>query len=127
MEGPVLSLSLPVSTMGENSRFEGRRGCGQDVPVKLEASILLLSAVLALRISLILVVPLLCCSLWFSCSHVSGPVSSPWKPVPTSSMEATRPFSPIMPSVGAVTREISFKRVDLPAPLRPMMPMRSPF
>lgn len=47
MEGPVLSLSLPVSTMGENSRFEGRRGCGQDVPVKLEASILLLSAAMS--------------------------------------------------------------------------------
>ena len=41
MEGPVLSLSLPVLTTGENSCFQGRQGCGQDVPVKLEASILL--------------------------------------------------------------------------------------
>lgn len=41
IEGPVLSLSLPVPTTGENSCFQGRQGCGQDVPVKLEASILL--------------------------------------------------------------------------------------
>lgn len=41
MEGPVLSFSLPVSAVGENSCFEGRRGCGQDVPGKQEASILL--------------------------------------------------------------------------------------
>lgn len=40
-EGPVLSFSSPVSAVGENSCFEGRRGCGQDAPVKQEALVLL--------------------------------------------------------------------------------------
>ena len=56
----------------------------------------------------------------------SRPVISPLKPVPTSSMLATRPLIFISPAEGAVMRLSSFKRVDLPAPLRPMMPRASP-
>ena len=56
----------------------------------------------------------------------SRPVISLLKPVPTSSMEATRPRSRISPSVGAVMRDRIFNNVDLPAPLRPMMPSASP-
>ena len=57
----------------------------------------------------------------------SRPVISLLKPVPTSSMEATRPRMRISPSEGAVMRESSFSKVDLPAPLRPMMPRASPW
>src|SRR2546423_14420525 len=56
----------------------------------------------------------------------SRPVSSGWKPVPTSKSEPTRPFTSTSPSVGAVMRERIFKSVDFPAPLRPMMPTTSP-
>ena len=56
----------------------------------------------------------------------SRPVSSAWKPVPTSSRLATRPRSRIRPSVGGVIRESSFSSVLLPAPLRPTTPITSP-
>ncbi len=52
----------------------------------------------------------------------SRPVSSGWKPVPTSSSEPTRPRTVTVPSVGSVTRERILSRVLLPAPLRPTMP-----
>src|SRR5436190_4877350 len=56
----------------------------------------------------------------------SRPVSSGWKPVPTSSSAPTWPFSSATPSVGAVTRERTFSSVVLPAPLRPTTPSTSP-
>ena len=56
----------------------------------------------------------------------SLPVSSGWNPVPTSSSEPTRPRTRTWPSVGGVIRERILSRVDLPAPLRPMMPTTSP-
>ncbi len=56
----------------------------------------------------------------------SRPVSSGWKPAPTSSSEATRPRISTRPAVGSVMRERILSSVDLPAPLRPMMPMTSP-
>jgi hypothetical protein len=46
--------------------------------------------------------------------------------VPTSSSEATRPRSRTSPRVGAVMRDKILSSVDLPAPLRPMMPTASP-
>ena len=52
----------------------------------------------------------------------SRPVSSGWKPVPTSSSEPTRPRIVGPPAVGSVIRERIFSRVLLPAPFRPMMP-----
>src|SRR5215204_524247 len=56
----------------------------------------------------------------------SRPVRSPWKPVPTSSSEPTRPRMTASPSVGSVMRERIFSSVVLPAPLRPMIPSTSP-
>ena len=56
----------------------------------------------------------------------SRPVSSGWKPVPTSSKLETRPWMSISPVVGQVIRERIFSSVLLPAPLRPMMPTTSP-
>ena len=56
----------------------------------------------------------------------SRPVSSGWKPVPTSSRLATRPRILTRPSVGSVMRERILSSVILPAPLRPMMPSTSP-
>ena len=56
----------------------------------------------------------------------SRPVSSEWKPVPTSRRLATRPRTSTRPSVGRVMRESTFKSVLLPAPLRPMTPTTSP-
>ena len=56
----------------------------------------------------------------------SRPVSSGWKPVPTSSSEPTRPRISARPVVGAVMRDRIFSSVLLPAPLRPMMPTTSP-
>ena len=49
----------------------------------------------------------------------SRPVSSGWKPVPTSSRLATRPWISARPEVGSVMRERILSRVDFPAPLRP--------
>ena len=56
----------------------------------------------------------------------SRPVSSGWKPVPTSSSAPIRPRSLASPSVGGVTFERIFSRVLLPAPLWPMIPNVSP-
>src|SRR6267143_5959544 len=56
----------------------------------------------------------------------SRPVSSGWKPVPTSRREPTRPWISAQPVVGRVMRERIFRRVVLPAPLRPMRPRTSP-
>ena len=56
----------------------------------------------------------------------SRPVSSGWKPVPTSSRLATRPRSVTRPFVGSVMRLNIFSKVLLPAPLRPMTPRTSP-
>ncbi|MEI3003858.1 MAG: hypothetical protein V8T87_04460 [Victivallales bacterium] len=46
--------------------------------------------------------------------------------MPTSRRLAARPCIVILPFVGSVIRQRSFSSVDLPAPLRPMMPIRSP-
>ncbi len=56
----------------------------------------------------------------------SRPVSSGWKPVPTSRSDATRPRISTRPSVGAVIRERIFNNVLLPAPFGPMMPTICP-
>ena len=56
----------------------------------------------------------------------SRPVSSGWKPVPTSSRLATRPLIATRPSVGSVMRDRILSSVVLPAPLRPMMLTTSP-
>ena len=56
----------------------------------------------------------------------SRTVSSPSKPVPSSSREAMVPSTLIFPVVGHMMPEITFKRVDFPAPLLPTMPSRSP-
>ena len=55
-----------------------------------------------------------------------GPVSSGWKPVPTSSSVATRPRSSMRPSVGSVIRASSLSSVLLPAPFGPIRPTTSP-
>ena len=54
----------------------------------------------------------------------SRPVSSGWKPVPTSSRLPTRPRISARPSVGVVIRVRILSSVDFPAPLRPMTPER---
>ena len=56
----------------------------------------------------------------------SRPVSSPWKPVPTSSRLPTRPRMTALPRVGVVIRVRILSSVDLPAPFGPMMPSTSP-
>src|ERR671919_82765 len=56
----------------------------------------------------------------------SRPVSSKWKPVPTSSREATRPRIARRPALGSVILETIFSSVLLPAPLRPISPTISP-
>ena len=56
----------------------------------------------------------------------SRPVSSGWKPVPTSSRLPTRPRSRTSPAVGRVIRLRTFSRVDFPAPLWPTTPSTSP-
>ncbi len=55
----------------------------------------------------------------------SAPVSSGWKPVPTSSRLATRPLMVTRPALGSVMRLSTLSSVDFPAPLRPMMPTAS--
>src|ERR1017187_3120197 len=57
----------------------------------------------------------------------SRPVSSGRKPVPTSSRLAIRARTTTHPSVGSVIREMIFSKVLLPAPLRPMIPITSPW
>src|SRR5471032_1006635 len=56
----------------------------------------------------------------------SRPVSSGWKPVPTSSRLDTRPVRSTYPSVGGVMRDSTFSSVLLPAPFGPTMPITSP-
>ena len=56
----------------------------------------------------------------------SRPVSSGWKPVPTSSRLPTRPRISARPAVGEVIRVRIFSSVDLPAPFRPITPTTSP-
>jgi len=56
----------------------------------------------------------------------SRPVSSRWKPVPTSSSDPTRPRVTARPAVGGVIRARILSSVVLPAPLRPMIPTVSP-
>jgi energy-coupling factor transporter ATP-binding protein EcfA2 len=56
----------------------------------------------------------------------SRPLRSSWKPVPTSSSDPIRPVTSTKPVVGSVICDSTFKSVDLPAPLRPMMPTTSP-
>ena len=56
----------------------------------------------------------------------SRPVSSGWKPVPTSSRLLTRPRIVARPEVGVVIRVSTFSSVDLPAPFRPITPSTSP-
>jgi len=56
----------------------------------------------------------------------SRPVSSGWKPVPTSKRLPRRPFIIARPLVGSVIRESNFKSVLFPAPFLPMIPTTSP-
>ena len=56
----------------------------------------------------------------------SRPVSSGWKPVPTSRMLPTRPRIEAVPSVGGVIRVRILRSVDLPEPFLPMKPTTSP-
>jgi hypothetical protein len=56
----------------------------------------------------------------------SRPVSSGWKPVPTSRRLPTRPWISANPRDGSVMRESTFSRVLLPAPFLPMIPTTSP-
>ena len=57
---------------------------------------------------------------------LSRPVSSGWKPVPTSSRLPIAPWMSAYPDVGSVMRDRILRNVLLPAPLRPMMPTISP-
>jgi hypothetical protein len=57
---------------------------------------------------------------------LSRPVSSGWKPVPTSSSDPTRPRIRATPAVGSVMRARILSIVVLPAPLRPTIPTTSP-
>jgi len=56
----------------------------------------------------------------------SRPVSSGWKPVPTSSKLPTRPRISARPCVGVVIRVSTLRSVDFPAPFRPMTPSAWP-
>jgi len=56
----------------------------------------------------------------------SRPDISLWKPTPTLSSGAIRPFTAISPSVGPVTPASNRNIVVLPAPLRPITPSVSP-
>jgi len=53
---------------------------------------------------------------------ILGPVNSGCKPVPTSSRLATRPLMVTRPRVGSMMRLRILSPVDLPAPVRPVMP-----
>ena len=57
----------------------------------------------------------------------SRPVNSGWKPMPSSSSEATLPRTVTAPAVGEVTPESSLSRVLLPAPFSPTIPRLSPW
>jgi hypothetical protein len=56
----------------------------------------------------------------------SRPVSSGWNPVPTSRSDVTRPRVRATPLVGSVILLMTFNRVLLPAPFRPITPRASP-
>ena len=56
----------------------------------------------------------------------SRPVSSAWKPAPTSSSGSTRPVTSSRPAVGAQMPAMSCRSVDLPDPFVPMIPTDSP-
>ena len=56
----------------------------------------------------------------------SSPVNSGLKPEPSSSSAVILPRVWMLPSVGLRVPQIICSRVDLPLPLRPMMPMVSP-
>ena len=56
----------------------------------------------------------------------SRPVRSGWNPVPTSNKLAIRPFTFMLPVVGAVTLANYFSNVDFPAPFLPIIPSISP-
>ena len=56
----------------------------------------------------------------------SLPVSSGWKPVPTSNKLVTRPFTRTRPPVGAVIRLRILSSVLFPAPFFPIIPKTSP-
>src|SRR4051812_6354378 len=57
---------------------------------------------------------------------LSRPLSSGWKPVPTSRIELTRPAISAYPSVGSVMRARIERSVDFPAPFGPITPSTSP-
>ena len=56
----------------------------------------------------------------------SRPVYSMLKPLPSSSRAAMRPNTSTCPVVGRTVPAMICRSVDLPAPLRPMMPRLSP-
>ena len=56
----------------------------------------------------------------------SRPVASRSNVAPSASTGATRPFTQISPLVGRVMPQTICRRVDLPQPLRPMMPRLLP-
>ncbi len=56
----------------------------------------------------------------------SRPESSGWKPDPTSSSEAVRPFIVMLPPSGYRMRASILSSVDLPEPLRPINPNVEP-
>src|SRR4051812_43205285 len=57
---------------------------------------------------------------------LSRPLSSGWKPAPSSRSAATRPCTVTRPWVGVSKRVASLSRVLLPEPLAPMTPRASP-
>ena len=57
---------------------------------------------------------------------LSRPLSSGWKPAPSSSSAATRPCTVTRPRVGVSKRVASLSSVLLPEPLAPMTPSASP-
>ena len=56
----------------------------------------------------------------------SRPLSSGWKPAPTSMRAPSRPWATNEPEVGTVTRERILSSVLFPAPLAPTSPSISP-
>ncbi len=56
----------------------------------------------------------------------SRPDSSASKVAPSASTGAMRPVTLSSPLLGRVMPQITWRRVDLPQPLRPRMPMLSP-
>ena len=57
---------------------------------------------------------------------LSRPLSSGWKPAPSSSSAPMRPRVRTLPEVGVSTPVISLSSVDLPAPFSPMIASDSP-